>query len=345
MKHKQKKLIYNTITVIAIVVTLGWVCSNFVHLGNVEFTENAQIKQHIIPINARVQGFVKEVRFDEYSPVKRGDTLLIIEQAEFRYRLAQAEAGYQNALADKSAMHKVISTTDANMSVSDAGIEEARIRLANAERNYHRFEALLAQNAVTRQQYDDVKTCYDAAKKHLQLLERQRQTLDVVSDEQTTRLEQHRAGIRVAEAALELARLNLSYTVITAPTDGITGRKEVSVGQLVQPGQTIVDLVDSSDKWVVANYKETQLKNIKEGAAVDMTVDAIGNATFRGRVTSISGATGSSLSLMPQDNSAGNFVKIQQRVSVRIDFCDDNDPVLMQRIAAGMNVECKVQHE
>ena len=101
MKHKTKKIIYNLVTCITIIVTLVWVCSKFVHLGNVEFTENAQVKQHIVPVNARVQGFVKEVRFNEYSEVKKGDTLLIIEQAEFNYHLAQANAAYLNAVADK----------------------------------------------------------------------------------------------------------------------------------------------------------------------------------------------------------------------------------------------------
>ena len=140
MKHKTKKIIYNLTTGITIIVTLVWVCSKFVHLGNVEFTENAQVKQHIVPVNVRVQGFVKQVHFDEYAEVKRGDTLLVVEPAEFNYRLAQAEAAYLNATADKAAMQKVISTTKTNLAVTEASIREAEIHLANAERNYKRFE-------------------------------------------------------------------------------------------------------------------------------------------------------------------------------------------------------------
>lgn len=341
MKIKTKKLIYNVITCITIVVTLAWVCSKFVHLGNVEFTENAQVKQHIVPVNARVQGFVKEIRFDEYAEVKKGDTLLIIEQAEFNYRLAQAEAAYLNAVTDKSAMKKVISTTNTNLTVTEASIKEANIILENAERNYKRFEKLLAQNAVTRQQYDDVKTHYDAAKARCEMLNQQKRSIEAVKEEQTTRLDQNEAGIRVAEASLELARLNHSYTVIVAPADGVTGRKSIHEGQLVQPGQTIVDIVSHTDKWIMANYKETQMANIEVGNEVEIEVDAVGDYKFKGVVTSISRATGASFSLMPQDNSSGNFVKIEQRIPVRIDFTD-NDAEMMRKVGAGMNVECKV---
>ncbi|MBE6174994.1 MAG: HlyD family secretion protein [Rikenellaceae bacterium] len=343
MKHKTKKLIYNIVTCITIIVTLVWVCSKFVHIGNVEYTENAQVKQHIVPVNARVQGFVKEVRFDEYAEVKKGDTLLVIEPAEFNYRVAQAEAAYLNATADKQAMKKVISTTNTNLAVTEASIKEANIHLANAERNYKRFDKLLAQNAVTRQQYDDVKTHFEAAKARCEMLNQQKRSIEAVRAEQTTRLDQNEAGIRVAEASLELARLNLSYTVIVAPSDGITGRKDIHEGQLVQPGQTIVNIVSRTDKWVMANYKESQIANIKVGCEVEMEIDAIPDHKFSGVVTSISGATGSSFSLIPQDNSSGNFVKIEQRIPVRIDFAD-NDAEAMSRVGAGMNVECKVRY-
>ena len=307
-----------------------------------EFTENAQVKQHIVPVNSRVQGFIKEIRFDEYTKVSKGDTLVIIEDVEYRYMVAQAEANLENAKTGKDAMHNVISTTQTNMSVTDASIEEARIHLENAERNYNRFKALHEQNAVTQQQYDDMYTAYSAAKARYEMLKRQRESVQAVSREQNTRLGQNEAGIKLAEAALELARLNLSYTVVTAPCDGYTGRKEIQEGQLIQPGQTLLNVVDSENKWIVANYKETQTANINIGYEVEIEVDAIPGHVFKGVVTSISRATGSSFSLMPQDNSSGNFVKIEQRIPVRIDFTEDNDAEAMERVSAGMNVECKV---
>ena len=342
MTRKTKKLIYNIFACILLLGAISWVCEKFIHLGNVEFTENAQVKQLIVPVNSRVQGYIKEVRFDEYQKVSKGDTLVIIEDVEYRYMVAQAEANLADAKTGKDAMHNVISTTATNLSVTDASIEEARIIFENAERNYKRFSTLYEQNAVTRQQYDDMNTAYLAAKARYDMLCRQKESVQSVSREQNTRLGQNEAGIKLAEAALELARLNLSYTVVLAPCDGYTGRKEIQQGQLIQSGQTLVDVVDAEEKWIVANYKETQTANITEGCEVEIEVDAVPNHKFKGVVRSISRATGASFSLMPQDNSSGNFVKIEQRIPVRIDFTEDNDAEAMERVNAGMNVECKV---
>ncbi len=342
MKKNTKKLIYNIFVCIFLLGAIYWVCEKFIHIGNVEFTENAQVKQLIVPVNSRVQGYIKEVRFDEYQKVSKGDTLVIIEDAEYRYMVAQAEANLANAKTGKDAMHNVISTTNTNLTVTDASIEEARIVFENAERNYKRFSTLYEQNAVTRQQYDDMNTTYLAAKARYDMLCRQKESVQSVSREQNTRLGQNEAGIKLAEAALELARLNLSYTVVLAPCDGYTGRKEIQQGQLIQPGQTLVDIVDSEEKWIVANYKETQTANITEGCEVEIEVDAVPDHKFKGVVRSISRATGASFSLMPQDNSSGNFVKIEQRIPIRIDFVEDNDAEAMERVSAGMNVECKV---
>lgn len=342
MTKKTKKLIYNIVACVLLLGAILWVCEKFIHLGDVEFTENAQVKQLIVPVNSRVQGYIKEVRFEEYAKVSKGDTLVIIEDAEYRYMVAQAEANLANARTGKDAMHNVISTTQSNLTVTDASIEEARIHLENAERNYQRFSALYEQNAVTRQQYDDMNTAYLAAKARFEMLSHQKESVQSVGREQNTRLGQNEAGIKLAEVALELARLNLSYTVILAPCDGYMGRKEIQEGQLIQPGQTLVDIVDSEDKWIVANYKETQTANITEGCEVEIEVDAVPGHTFKGVVRSVSRATGSSFSLMPQDNSSGNFVKIEQRIPIRIDFDKDNDAEAMARVRAGMNVECKV---
>ena len=342
MTRKTKKLIYNIFACILLLGAISWVCEKFIHLGNLEFTENAQIKQLIVPVNSRVQGYIKEVRFDEYQKVNKGDTLVIIEDAEYRYKVAQAEANLVSAKTGKDAMHNVISTTSTNIAVTDASIEEARIVFENAERNYNRFDDLYKQNAVTKQQYDDMHTAYLAAKARYDMLCRQKESVKSVSREQNTRLGQNEAGIKLAEAALELARLNLSYTVVLAPCDGYTGRKEIQQGQLIQPGQTLVDVVDAEEKWIIANYKETQTANITEGCEVEIEVDAVPGHKFKGVVRSISRATGASFSLMPQDNSSGNFVKIEQRIPIRIDFTEDNDAEAMERVSAGMNVECKV---
>lgn len=344
MNRRTRRIISNTIVVIVILIAFVGVCTRFFHFGTVEYTDNAQVRQHIVPVNSRVQGFIKKVYFDEYQQVRKGDTLALIEDAEFVLRLAQAEADYQNAISGKHVVSTGVSTTQNNVAVSDASLQEAKILLDNAERDYKRFKNLLGQDAVTRQQYDKMETAYLAAKARFELLSRQKKSASLVTLEQTRRLEQTEAGIKLAEAALALARLNLSYTVIIAPCDGITGRKNIQEGQLVQPGQTLLNVIDENDKWIVANYKETQTLHIVPDHAVDIQVDALPDVTFKGVVRSVSQATGASLSLLPQDNSAGNFVKVEQRIPVKIEFTEENDPQALRRLRAGMNVQCFVNY-
>ena len=340
----RKKAIPNFFILIILVAGIAWVCGRFLRISSDEYTDNAQVKQHLTPVNTRVQGFIKKIYFEEYQKVKKGDTLVVIEDIEYRLKVAQAEADYHNALVGKNAMYTTINTTQNNILVTDAAIDEQRIRLENAETDYKRYQELVKEEAVTPQQFDRVRTDYAATKARYEQLIRQKQSTSLVKQEQTQRLEQHEAAITLAEAALELAKLNLSYTVILATTDGVTGRKEIHEGELVQQGQTLVTLVDGTEKWVIANYKETQTTNMHIGQKVKINVDAIPGVRFEGKISSISDATGSAYSIIPQDNSAGNFVKVEQRIPIRIEFTSANKKENLERLRAGMNVECTVEN-
>ncbi|WP_300793311.1 HlyD family secretion protein [uncultured Bacteroides sp.] len=340
----RKKAIPNFFILIILVAGIAWVCGRFLRISSDEYTDNAQMKQHLTPVNTRVQGFIKKIYFEEYQKVKKGDTLVVIEDIEYRLKVAQAEADYHNALVGKNAMYTTINTTQNNILVTDAAIDEQRIRLENAETDYKRYQELVKEEAVTPQQFDRVRTDYAATKARYEQLIRQKQSTSLVKQEQTQRLEQNEAAIKLAEAALELAKLNLSYTVILATTDGVTGRKEIHEGELVQQGQTLVTLVDGTEKWVIANYKETQTTNMHIGQKVKINVDAIPGVRFEGKISSISDATGSAYSIIPQDNSAGNFVKVEQRIPIRIEFTSENKKENLERLRAGMNVECTVEN-
>lgn len=343
MKRKIKVRIYNIAVITLLLCGIGYVVSKFVHLGNVEFTDNAYVHQHITPINSRVSGFIKEIRFEEYTPVHKGDTLAIIEDTEFRLHVAQTEAVLSNALAGHRVSATSIQTVQNNIGVSDAAIAECRVQLDNARRENERYGHLLERKAITQQQYDNAHTAYLAAQARYEQLIRSKQSTSSVKEEQNYRLAQDEANIRVAQAALDLARLNLSYTVIVAPCDGVLGRKDINAGQLVQPGQTLVNIVDSANKWIVANFRETQLHHIKEGNKVNISVDALPNFRLTGTVQSISDATGSAVSILPADNAAGNFVKVEQRIPVRIAL-DNHNTEAYRSLRAGMSVECEVKY-
>lgn len=335
--------IFNYVLLAFIVAGTGWVIAQFLVVGSSRYTNNAQVKRHIVPVNSRVQGYIKEVRFEEYQHVSKGDTLLVIDDSEYVFRLAQAEADYANAIAGKSITGSTISTTHNNLSVSDAGIEEVRVRLEHAATNLRRYENLLVQEAVTQDQYDNIKTEYDATKAKYDMIVRQKKSTALMGEEQTRRLSQNDANIKQSKAALDIAELNLSYTVIVAPCSGIVGRKDLQVGQLIQPGQAIISIVDDSEVWVIANYKEKQTKNITIGDEVEIDIDAIPDVKFKGVVTAMSQATGSTFSLVPTDNSTGNFVKVEQRIPVRVSFTEDNAPENISRLKAGMSAEVYLQ--
>ena len=337
-----KKIIRSILIIAIIAAGIIWVSAHFFHLGNVEWTDNAQVRRNIVPINSRVQGYIERICFNDFEEVHKGDTLVVIENSEHLLRVAQANAAYQRSLVENTAMGTTISTTESNLSVNDAAIDELKVRLIQAETDYRRYEELLAQKAVTRQQYENVKTNYDAMKAKYDMLLRQKNSTRLVKTEQTQRLDQRKADIEAAKAALDLAQLNLSYTVVTSPCDGIASKKNIQIGQLIQPGQNLLSLVESDKVWVVANYKETQMEHIKDGLEVKIKVDAVPNIIYKGIVTSISNATGAQYSAIPVDNATGNFVKVKQRVPIRIDFSADNSLEALKRLSSGMNVECEV---
>ena len=187
MIKNKKRAIPNFFIALVLVGGISWVCGKFIHLGNVEFTDNAQVKQHLTPVNTRVQGFIKKIYFEEYQPVKKGDTLVVIEDTEYRLKLAQAEADYKNAIAGKSAMHTTINTTQNNIFVTDAVIEEQRVRLKNAETDYKRYQELMKEEAVTPQQFDRVRTEYAATKAKYEQLLRQKQSSMLVKQKRLMR--------------------------------------------------------------------------------------------------------------------------------------------------------------
>ena len=342
MNKRTKKTVANVFIVAMILCGAGWIASLFVHVGG-EYTNNAQVVQDIVHVTARVQGFVQRVYVDEYQHVERGDTLLTIEDSEFRLHLAQAEAAARNARAGKVVQEKGVQGAQNQMGVTDAGIAEIEVLLRNAEADYRRYQALYAQEAVTKQQLDAVATQYESLKAKAETLRRQRTGSSIVRDENSIRVSQQEAAIEVAEAALNLARLNLGYCTVVAPCSGYTARKLVQEGELAMPGMRLFTIVNDQERWVVANFRETQRASIRLGSIVEMKADALGGQKLEGRVVGISTATGAQYSAVAPDNSLGGFVKVEQRIPVKIAFTENNTPELLSQLSAGMNVECTVK--
>jgi membrane fusion protein (multidrug efflux system) len=361
-KNEQKKKKSNfakLINLVVLVMVLGglfWVVKSYFNFGNDKYTNAAQVESFINPINTRVSAYIKEIRFVEHQPVKKGDTLLILDNREILTQVGQAEAAYMAALASKNVTSQSVNTASnnvntvgANVQAASAGIKAAKARLWNAEQNFKRYQNLLKDEAVTRQQFDQIKTEYESQKVQLEVQIAQLQSVvntktssELTVNEVKSRIGLNDAEIKRVESALEMAKLNLSYTVITAPHDGIMGRRSVNVGQLLNPSQQVATIVDINNVWITANYRENQMENVKIGGLAKVTVDALGGKEFEGKITAISGATGARYSAVPVDNSTGNFVKVQQRIPVRIEFTDKNKIEDLKQLRAGMNVQVTI---
>ena len=307
-----------------------------------ETCNDAQVEQYIAPVNLRASGYIAKVCFKEHQQVHKGDTLLILDDREYRIRLMEAEAALKDAKASGNVISASEQTTQTSASVYSASIDEIEVRLAKLYKDIERYRNLVANKAATPIQLEQLEVEYEATQKKLEATKKQQEAAYKGVNEVSTRRGSVAAAIQRAEAAVEMAKLNLSYCVVVAPCDGKLGRRTIEEGQMVNSGTTITYIIPNNQKWVIANYKETQVENLHVGQKVRMTVDALDNKVFEGTVTAISGATGSKYSLVPTDNSAGNFVKIQQRVPVRIDFsnlsAEDNN-----RLAAGMMVVVKAE--
>lgn len=343
-KHKQLKqlkirnIVLNAACLVVVLSGILWTVNYFWKYVNYEITNDAMIDQYIAPLNIRVAGYVKEVRFTEHQRVHAGDTVLILDDREYQIKVKDARAALMDAEGSRDVLHSGIQTSQVNIAIQDANIAETKAKLWQLEQEYKRYANLLAEESVARQQYEQVKASYEAAQARYQALLKQKEAAQSQFSETHKRTTGVEAAILRKEAELDMARLNLSYTVLTAPYDGYMGRRTLEPGQFVQGGQTISYLVRHNSKWITANYKETQIAHIYIGQKVRIKVDAIEGRIFNGTVTAISEATGSKYALIPTDNSAGNFVKVQQRIPVRIEL-DDATPEEMDHLRAGMMVE------
>ena len=341
-RQRGRQLVASLLGVAILVCGLWRVICVFIDYNTTETSNDAQIEQYISPVNLRATGYIAKVCFKEHQYVKKGDTLLVLDDREYRIRVMEAEAALKDAMAGANVIDATLQTTETSASVYDASIDEIEVRLKKLEKDCQRYRNLVAKNAATPIQLEQLEVEYAATKKKLEAVRKQKSAALSGVNEVSTRKQNTAAAIERAQAALEMAKLNLSYCVVTAPCDGKLGRRSIEEGQSVSAGTTITYIVPDKEKWVIANYKETQIENLHVGQKVRITVDAISGKEFIGKVTAISAATGSKYSLVPTDNSAGNFVKIQQRVPVRIEFeglsKEDND-----RLVAGMMVVVKAQ--
>jgi membrane fusion protein (multidrug efflux system) len=339
-----------------------------------ESTDDAQLDANINPVSARVSGTVIDVRFQENDQVQKGQLLVQLDPRDYEVALQRAQAELKDAQATARAAStgvpitsttstSSVATARANLNAAQRAVDAAMARSREAEAMHNkaaqdlkRFEQLVQKEEISRQQYDaavaseqGAKATLDASKSQVasaesQVAQAEAQLQSALTAPQQIQVQQARAGaagaaVQTREAAVSQAQLNLSYAAIKSPVNGIAGRRSVQIGQTIQAGQPVTSVVDLDNIWVTANFKETQLKDMRPGQSAKVHVDAY-DRDLNGHVLSIGGATGSRFSLLPPENATGNFVKVVQRVPVRIIVDAGQDPE--KRLRPGMSVVATV---
>ncbi|MGE5300352.1 MAG: HlyD family secretion protein [Acidobacteriota bacterium] len=314
-------------------------------------TDDAFIDGHIHTIAPKISGTVKSIYVDSNQYVKAGDILVEITPADYEVKeneAASAVNAEKAKLAEREAgidaSRKMLAELAAKIGAAKANLQLQEANLRQAETDIRRAESLFRKEAISKEKYDRTRTAYDVSTSEVKASRELLKQAEVALETQRAVVKQAEAAkatqaslVKQGEAVLDSARLNFGYTKIYAPTDGYVTKKSVEVGNQIQPGQPLMAVVPLNDIYVTANYKETQLEKVRPGQKVDITVDTYPGKVFKGKVDSIMAGTGSVFSLFPPENATGNYVKVVQRIPVKIVFDQDTDPQHVLRM--GMSVE------
>ncbi|WEK19286.1 MAG: HlyD family secretion protein [Candidatus Pedobacter colombiensis] len=304
-------------------------------------TDDAQIDGDISPVVSRVGGYVQDINFEENTRVHEGDVLVKLDDHDYKIKLEQAMAGQKGASAGVGVSESQIAATAANTSTAKANIEAARVKLNLAQKDYDRYQNLVKDGSITQQQFDQAKAQKEAAQAAFTAANDQYNAAVKQVGTTQSQLAVSSNSVTQHQADVDFAKLQLSYTEIKAPATGIVSKKNIQKGQLVQAGQSLFSIVNDNSLYITANFKETQLEDIKHGSKVKITVDAYPDQTMEGEVYNFAPITGAKGSLLPPDNATGNFVKVVQRIPVKIKITKTPKDVL-EKLRPGMSVKVSV---
>jgi len=337
-QKKKSPVLFIVLPVVAIAAFFG--IRSFIHNLHFEITDNAQIESRTVPVISRVAGYIDSISVDDYGRVKANETLIKIDTKEYALQEVQAHADLLNAKADEVNAAASYTNALANKKLASANADVQLTRVTKAKNDLNRDEALLKEGAITQKQLDDTRSTYDGAAKQYIANQDQVNLASTQVAIAQAQVQKVKALIETRKAALDQASLKLSYCTVVAPVTGRIGKRTIEKGQFIQAGAPLFSVVNDEKYWIVANFKETQLEKMKEGQEVDIKLDGYPDLVIKGKVTSFSQATGSKFALLPADNASGNFVKVTQRVPVKIEIVTPEK--YKDVLRAGLSAEIEV---
>ena len=328
--------------IIAIVLIAGgyFAYSKISYALSHETTDNAQVETQITPVLPRVSGYVKQIAVNDYDSVKTGQLLVTLDDEELNTQLVQMHADYQAAEADIVNARAALNNAVVSLDINKGNIDLNDVKVKQAKEDYERNQNLFADQAITKKQLNDSRYSLDQANQQYNNSKSDLTTAKTRIAILESIIQKSIANLASKKAAIEQQQLKISYTQIYAPTSGKIGKRNVADGQFVQAGTPLFSIVNDTIYWVVANFKETQIEKFHTGMPVDLTLDAYPDVKIKGSIDSLSEATGARFSLLPPDNASGNFVKVTQRVPVKINV--DNLKQYSNLLRAGLSVYVSV---
>jgi membrane fusion protein, multidrug efflux system len=328
--------------ILGIILVIGIIfgVKEYIYYGKHVDTDDAQIDGDISPVVARVGGYVDSIYFEENTHVNKDQLLVKIDDNDYKVKLEQALAAKTGASANINVGESQIFANTANSSSAKAQVESAAARLDKTNKDYQRYANLVKDGSVTQQQFDQAKADLEVAQATYKAAQEQyKAALEQVGTTKS-QLNVTHTGVDQRQVDVDYAKLQLSYTNVKSPSSGIVSKKNVQVGQLVQAGQTLFSVVNDNSIYITANFKETQLDKVQDGQKVDIDVDAFPELKLTGTVYNFSPATGAKFSLLPPDNATGNFVKVVQRIPVKIKIKGSKED--LDKLRPGMSVNVSV---
>lgn len=302
-----------------------------------EDTDNAQIEAYFIPVLPRMMGFVKQVYVNDYDQVKKGQLLLEIDSDEAALALEEMQVDVEQAQSDIESARANLTNLKKSIEAQRSSVTSAELMLNKYNRDVNRNVALELAKAITRQQLIDSQDLAEQAAVKFQGAKAELSSTQSKIGILQAALHKAEVALKLKKIKVEQQKLKLSYSKIYAPADGKIGKKSVEPGQFIQVSQPLMTIIDDSRYWIVANYKETQVKSLKVGMNSEIKMDAYPNVNLKGRILSISESTGAKTTLLPPDNSSGNFVKVTQRIPVKIEILEANK--YKDILRAGLSLE------
>jgi membrane fusion protein (multidrug efflux system) len=307
-----------------------------------ESTDNAQIEAKLVPILPRVSGYIKTLYPEDYATVKKDSLLVEIDDADLQLQLEEMKADLAQAQTDIGNAQASIVNADASLSETKSNLEVAQTRKDKAQSDFTRDQSLFHDGAITKKQLDDSKANLDVASRQYESSKNDVNVAGTRMGVINAQLKKADAVIKVKQVSIDQQLLKISYCKIYATSNGQIGKRNVDLGQFVQAGTPLFTIIDDQDYWVVANFKETQIHHMKMGDEVEIKIDAYPDLVLKGKIIAFSDATGAKFSLLPPDNATGNFVKVTQRIPVKIEI--EEAAKFKDKLHAGMSLDVSVAY-